>query len=76
MLHFQCDRSREFLREGDQIECTNQLCVVWELVMAAEAGMNGHGSAWSIGLHGIGWDVNCYTTPTPTIRFGPEPLPL
>ena len=59
MLHFQRDWSREFLREGNQIECTNQLCVVWELVMAAEAGVNGHGSGWSIGIHGIGWDVNC-----------------
>ena len=25
--------------------------------MAAEAGVNGHGSAWSIGLYGIGRDV-------------------
>ena len=49
VLQLHGDRLRESPREGHPVDSTDQLCVIWELVLATQAGLDAHGqgrSAW------------------------------
>ena len=68
MLYFQCDRSREFAGEGDPIDSTHQLGVVWEVVAATETRLDGDGGGRRKRLQGIGRHSQLQTMALPLIR--------
>ena len=57
VLHFDCGRLIEFLWKRHPVDSTDQLCIIWELKVAAQAGLDDHGQGRSSGLQGICWDV-------------------
>ena len=71
MLYFQRDWSREFAREGDPVDSTHQLGVVWEVVVATEAGLDGDGDGGGRRerLQGISWHLQPQTMALPLISF-------
>ena len=69
MLYFQRDWSREFAGEGDPVDSTHQLRVVWEVVVATEAGLDGDGGGRRERLQGIGWHLQPQTMALPLISF-------
>ena len=52
VLQFQGHRLRESLRKGHPVDPTDQLCVIWELVVTTQAGLNTHGEGRSAWLQG------------------------
>ena len=53
MLHFQHDRLLDFPGKGDPIDSTDQLCVIGELVVAPEVGLDGDGDRRRVRRRGI-----------------------
>ena len=56
VLHFHCHRLMESLRDGHPVDPTDQLCVIWELEVAAQTGLDTHGEGRRTQLQGICWD--------------------
>ena len=69
MLYFQRDRFIEFSREGDPVHSTHQLRVVWKVVVATEARLDGDGDWRKVRLQGICWHLQPQTMALPLISF-------
>ena len=69
MLYFQRDWSRGFAGEGDPVDSTHQLGVVWEVVVPTEAGLDGDGGGRRERLQGISWHSQPQTMALPLISF-------
>ena len=57
VLQLHGDWLRESPREGHPVDPTDQLCVIWELVLATQAGLDAHGQSSSVWLQGICWNI-------------------
>ena len=55
MLQFQGGWLSESSREHHPIDSTDQLCIIWELVLATQAGLDGYGLGGSAWLQGFCW---------------------
>ena len=48
VLQLHGDWLRKCPREGHPVDSTDHLCVIWELVLATQAGLDGHGQGWGV----------------------------
>ena len=67
VLHFHGHWLRKFLGEGHPVDPTDQLCVIWELELAAQARLDTYGLLRNAWLQDICWDMQFKTVSMPNM---------